>query len=554
MKDKPFAITLNPGSSLANRTGSWRTERPQYVDLMPPCNHACPAGENIQQWLYHAEDGGYEAAWRQIMQDNPLPAIMGRVCYRPCETACNRSQLDAAVGINSVERYLGDEAIRQGWTVPVTAADTGKRVLIVGAGPSGLSAAYHLRLLGHEVTLRDTAVWAGGMMRYGIPAYRLPRDVLDAEVGRILAMGVAWEGGRQVTDIEAAMADGEFDAAFIAVGAQKGKRAYVPAGDSAKILDAVTLLHNMEDAHPPQLGRRVAIYGGGNTAMDAARTARRLGATDAVVVYRRTREKMPAHDVEVEEATDEGVRMMWLSTIARAGEGKLVIEKMKLDDSGFPQPTGEFTELDADTVVLALGQEAELSLLDGMSGVTITDGVVQVGSDLMTGRAGIFAGGDMVPAERTVTVAIGHGKRAAHSINAWLTRDQDGNVAGSAAPAGTAAAAGPRLATAERLNTWYYADAPATVRPQLDAARRITTFDEVTGGLDESTAQFEARRCLSCGNCFECDNCYGVCPDNAVVKLGSGRRYEIDLDYCKGCGICAAECPCGAIDMVPERI
>jgi len=552
--DKPFAITLDPGSSLANKTGTWRTERPAYVDLMPPCNHACPAGENIQQWLYHAEDGSYEAAWRQIMLDNPLPAIMGRVCYRPCETACNRVQVDAAVGINSVERFLGDEAIRQGWTVPLTAAETGKRVLIVGAGPAGLSAAYHLRLLGHQVTLRDSAVWAGGMMRFGIPAYRLSRDVLDAEISRILAMGVSWEGGRQVTDIEAEMADGGFDAAFLAVGAQKGKRAYIPAGDSARILDAVTLLHSMEGAERPSLGRRVAVYGGGNTAMDAARTARRLGATDAVVVYRRTRDRMPAHEVEVEEATEEGVRMMWLSTIARADEGKLVIEKMALDETGFPQPTGEFTELDADTVVLALGQEAELSLLDGVPGVTIEDGVVQVGADLMTGRPGIFAGGDMVPAERTVTVAIGHGKRAAHSIHVWLTGDTPGNGAARGHGARPAAQTAPRLATFDRLNIWYYSDAPATVRPQLDAARRITTFDEVTGGLDESTAQFEARRCMSCGNCFECDNCYGVCPDNAVVKLGPGRRYEIDLDYCKGCGICAAECPCGAIDMVPERI
>jgi 2-oxoacid:acceptor oxidoreductase delta subunit (pyruvate/2-ketoisovalerate family) len=380
----------------------------------------------------------------------------------------------------------------------------------------------------------------------------MSRDVLDAEVSRILAMGVTWEGGRQVTDIEAAMAEGGFDAAFLAVGAQKGKRAYIPAGDSARILDAVTLLHSMEGAERPSLGRRVAIYGGGNTAMDAARTARRLGATDAVVVYRRTRDKMPAHDVEVEEATEEGVRMMWLSTIARADEGKLVIEKMALDETGFPQPTGEFTELDADTVVLALGQEAELSLLDGIPSVTITGGVVQVGADLMTGRPGIFAGGDMVPAERTVTVAIGHGKKAAHSIHAWLTGDQRGNRAARGASGRPAAETTPRLATADRLNTWYYSDAPATVRPQLDAARRITTFDEVTGGLDESTAQFEARRCMSCGNCFECDNCYGVCPDNAVINLGPGRRYEIDLDYCKGCGICAAECPCGAIDMMPE--
>jgi 2-oxoacid:acceptor oxidoreductase delta subunit (pyruvate/2-ketoisovalerate family) len=551
--NKPFAITLDPGSSLANKTGSWRTERPVYVDLMPPCNHACPAGENIQQWLYRAEDGGYEHAWRQIMADNPMPAVMGRVCYRPCETACNRGQLDEAVGINSVERFLGDEAIKRGWTVPVTAPDSGKHVLVVGAGPSGLSAAYHLRLLGHRVTMRDLAPLPGGMMRYGIPAYRLPRAVLDAEIHRILAMGVSFEQSK-VTDIEKAMADGGFDAAFLAVGAQQGRRAYIPAGDSARILDAVALLHATADGEPPQLGRRVAIYGGGNTAMDAARTARRLGATDAVVVYRRTRERMPAHDIEVEEAADEGVRMMWLSTIARAESGTLTIERMRLDENGFPQPTGEFTELAADTVVLALGQETELSLLDAVPGIAVSDGVVQVGPDLMTGRPGIFAGGDMVPAERTVTVGIGHGKKAARSIDGWLR--SGGNVARRAGAAAKVAA-GPakqRLADFDRLNTWYYADAPATVRPQLDAARRISAFDEVTGGLDESTALFEARRCLSCGNCFECDNCYGVCPDNAVIKLGSGLRYEIDLDYCKGCGICAAECPCGAIDMVPERI
>jgi 2-oxoacid:acceptor oxidoreductase delta subunit (pyruvate/2-ketoisovalerate family) len=552
--NKPFAITLDPGSSLANKTGSWRTERPVYVDLMPPCNHACPAGENIQQWLYRAEDGSYEQAWRQIMADNPLPAVMGRVCYRPCETACNRGQMDAAVGINSVERFLGDEAIKHGWTVPVTAPDSGKHVLVVGAGPSGLSAAYHLRLLGHQVTLRDLAPLAGGMMRYGIPAYRLPRAVLDAEIDRILAMGVTFQQGK-VTGIEQAMAAGGFDAAFLAVGAQQGRRAYIPAGDTAKILDAVALLHATADGEPPQLGRRVAVYGGGNTAMDAARTARRLGATDAVVVYRRTRERMPAHDIEVEEAADEGVRMMWLSTIARADSGTLTIEKMRLDESGFPQPTGEFAELAADTVVLALGQETELSLLDGVPGISVSDGVVKVGPDLMTGRPGIFAGGDMVPAERTVTVGIGHGKKAARSIDAWLRSGGNGVAqAGAVAQPAPATTAEPRLGDFDRLNTWYYSDAPAAMRPQLDAARRISSFDEVTGGLDESTALFEARRCLSCGNCFECDNCYGVCPDNAVIKLGVGQRYEIDLDYCKGCGICAAECPCGAIDMVPERL
>ena len=535
----PYAITLDVGSSLANKTGSWRTERPVYLDRMPPCNDACPAGENIQEWLAHAEEGDYEAAWRRIMVDNPFPAVMGRVCYRPCETACNRATLDEPVGINSVERFLGDEAIKQGWSVAVEAAPTGKRVLIVGAGPSGLSAAYHLARFGHEVTVRDDSPDAGGMMRYGIPSYRLPRDVVDAEIRRIADLGVRLELGRAVTDLDSEL--DAFDAVFLAVGAHIGRRADIPAGDSARIVDAVSMLAGLEKGERPLLGRRVAVYGGGNTAMDVARTARRLGAADAVVVYRRTRERMPAHDIEVQEALEEGVRMRWLSTIVYAGDDRVRIEKMRLDESGFPQPTGEFEELDADSVVLALGQQADLALVADLPEVTVADGVVQVDSAMMTGRVGLFAGGDMVPGERTVTVAVGHGKQAARNIDAWLR--------------GTAYTHPdrPELATYERLNTWYYSDAPATVRPQLDVARRITTFDEVTAGLTAETALFEARRCLSCGNCLECDNCFGVCPDNAVIKLGPGKLYEIDLDFCKGCGLCAAECPSGAITMVRER-
>lgn len=541
--DKPFAITLDVGSSLANKTGSWRTERPVYVDKLPPCNQACPAGENIQQWLYEAEDGSYEAAWRQIMQDNPLPAVMGRVCYHPCETSCNRGQLDEAVGINSVERFLGDEAIKQGWRVRVEAPSSGKRVLVVGSGPSGLSAAYHLALEGHTVTIREAGPLPGGMMRFGIPTYRLPRDVLEAEIQRILDLGVTLELDSKVTDIQAAMTEGAFDAAFLAVGAHIGKRAYIPAGESARILDAVSVLASMEGEDKPLLGRRVAVYGGGNTAMDVARTAKRLGATEAVVVYRRTREAMPAHDFEVEEALAEGVAMKWLSTVKHADGGKLLLERMELDDTGFPQPTGEVEELEADSLVLALGQEADLSLLDDVPGLTIEDGVVQVGPNMMTGHPGIFAGGDMVPAERTVTVGVGHGKKAARHIHTWLRGEPDAPPAPKHDPADF-----------DLLNTWYYADAPRSVAPQLDAARRAGTFDEVAGGLDASTALFEARRCLSCGNCFECDNCYGVCPDNAVIKLEPGQRYAFDLDYCKGCGICVEECPCGAIVMEPESI
>jgi 2-oxoacid:acceptor oxidoreductase delta subunit (pyruvate/2-ketoisovalerate family) len=538
--EHPFAITLDVGTSLANHTGSWRSERPVYVDRLPPCNHACPAGENIQDWLFHAESGDYEGAWRVLTQDNPMPAIMGRVCYHPCETECNRAKIDDAVGINSVERFLGDEAIKRGWRFTPPAQESGRRVLVVGAGPSGLSAAYHLRRLGHAVEIYEAGPFAGGMMRYGIPKYRLPRDVLDAEITRILDLGVTLELNTKVVNIVEAMTLRGFDAAFLAVGAHIAKRAYIPAGEAAKILDAVHVLRSMEGEDKPLLGRRVAIYGGGNTALDVARTAKRLGATEAIIVYRRTRDRMPAHDFEVEEAIEEGVMMKWLSTIKNVEEGKITVEKMVLDDKGFPQPTGELETLEADSLVLALGQDVDLSLLRGVAGLEIRDGVVQVGSNMMTGYPGIFAGGDMVPAERTVTVAVGHGKNAARHIDAWLRS--------------SVYAPPPKheIAAFEKLNTWYYADAPKTVRPMLEMARRRATFEEVTQGLDETNALYEARRCLSCGNCFECDNCYGVCPDNAVIKLGPGNRFKFDYDFCKGCGVCAQECPCGAIMMVPE--
>ena len=538
----PFAITLDSGSSLANLTGSWRTMRPVYVDRLPPCNHACPAGENIQDWLYHAESGDYEKAWRVLTQDNPLPAVMGRVCYHPCEGACNRAQVDEAVGINSVERFLGDEAIKRNWRFTPPEQKTGKRVLVVGAGPSGLSAAYHLRRMGHAVAIHDAGPAAGGMMRFGIPKYRLPRDVLDAEIKQILDLGVELKLNAKVDNILETMKVGRFDAAFLAVGAHIGKRAFIPAGSASKVLDAVTLLRSMEGEDKPLLGRRVVVYGGGNTAIDAARTARRMGATEAIIVYRRTRERMPAHDFEVEEALQEGIMMKWLSTIKRVDEGVLTVEKMRLDEKGFPQPTGEFETLETDSLVLALGQDVDLSLLDGVPGLEIKDGTVQVTSNMMTGHAGIFAGGDMVPSERTVTVAVGHGKKAARHIDAWL---------------GGAVYAAPEkheLASFDKLNTWYYADAPKTVRPMLEGVRRQSTFEEVQGGLDETNALYEARRCLSCGNCFECDNCYGVCPDNAVIKLGPGNRFKFNYDYCKGCSLCATECPCGAIKMVSETI
>ncbi len=538
--EKPFAITLSVDSSLANHTGSWRVEKPEYVHRMPPCNNACPAGENIQNWLYIAEDGSYESAWRALIQENPFPAIMGRVCYHPCQDVCNRSFLDEAVGINSVERFLGDHAIEKGWSIPAPEKESGFKVLIIGAGPAGLSAAYHLRRLGHDVTVRDATHAPGGMMRYGIPKYRLPREILDAEINRIKDMGIKFEMNTRVDDVHVAMDEG-FDALFLAIGAQLSKRAYIPASEAARILDAIKVLHDVEDGNKPLLGRKVVVYGGGNTAMDVARTAKRLGAEEAVIVYRRTRDKAPANDLEITEALEEGILVKWLSTVNHVGQHELRIEKMELDENGFPQPTGEFETLEADSLILALGQEVDFSLLGNSADLDVVDGTMSVDATMMTSHPGIFAGGDMVPADRTVTTGVGHGKKAARNIDAWLSKSSYENLKNT------------DLVTYEQLNSWYYTDAPHVVRERLEATRRAKDFSEVVQGLDESNALYEARRCMSCGNCFECDNCFGVCPDNAIIKLGPGKGFEINLDYCKGCGICVSECPSSSIVMVPDK-
>ena len=523
------------------RVAPVRTRMPIYLDRLPPCNNACPAGENIQEWLRLVKAGQEEAAWREITRNNPFPAIHGRVCYHPCEAACNREELDGAVSIHSVERYLGDLAIEKGWGFEKPRFSSGRRVLVIGAGPSGLSAACQLARMGHDVEIRDSSPLPGGMMRYGIPEYRLPRNVLDAEIARLVDLGVRITTDYTVTDLLADQAEGGFEAVFVAIGAHLSKRVDIPNRDASKIVDAVSFLRDVASGERPMIGRKVAVYGGGNTAMDAARVARRLGAEESIVVYRRTKEQMPAHADELEGAEREGVTMNWLRTISSVDADDLTVEVMELDENGRARGTGRFEKLEADTVILALGQETDSNFLRKIPGMHFEHDVVDVDPNtLMTNVPVVFAGGDAVPSERTVTVGVGHGKRAARQIDAWL--------------AGREASSRPKheLADFEKLHLWYFGDARRHTQPELAPEERTGDFDEIVGGLSDDQAHTEAARCLSCGNCFECDGCLGSCPEDAVIKLGKGNRYRYDYDRCTGCSTCADQCPVGAIKMVEE--
>ena len=533
---------ISPPIDLTRRqmVGPVRTSHPRYVDLLPLCNDACPAGENIQGWLAQAQAGRFEKAWEVLIRDNPFPAIHGRVCYHPCESSCNRKHLDSKVSIHAVERFLGDQATANNWPMPVDAPPSGKRVLVIGAGPSGLSAAYHLARLGHQVEIYEAGPVAGGMLQFGIPAYRLPRDVVERETSRLESIGVRFVFNHKVEDVLAERQDGRFDAVYVAVGAQVGRHVDIPARDSAKVLAAVTLLRKVGMGEAPRLGRRVVIYGGSNTAMDAARTARRLGADEAVIVYIRDRAHMKAHEYEAEEAIAEGVKIKWLSGIKDISGSDITVERMELDAEGRPQPTGEFERLKADSVILALGETTDITFLRNIPGIQFeADDTVIVGEDMQTGHPGIFAGGDVTPTTRTVTNATGQGKHAARHIDAWLRR-----VPVARPPR-------HRVIPFAEMHLPMYNDTLVIRQAELPREQR-DDFTEVVTGLDVRQAQYEAKRCLSCGNCYECDNCYAACPEDAIMKLGPGRGYEINMNTCTGCAVCFDRCPCHAIDMVTE--
>ena len=571
-------VAMSRTSTLVTHTGTWRYLRPVYHDRVAPCNQGCPVGIDIEGYMNLLRENRVNEAIALLLAENPMPAVTGRVCHHPCENTCNRRPLDGAVAIHAVERMLGDHASSK----PDPANDAvprAERVAVVGSGPAGLACAYHLARFGYQVTVLEAAELPGGMLRLGIPEYRLPRAVLDADVYRIVSQGVRIvcnvsvdtpEAWNELTDM--------FDAVCIATGAHTSRVLGLRGEELAEVRPGLAFLREVNAGARPDLGKRVVVVGGGNTAMDCARAAMRLGATVSVV-YRRTRDEMPAIAEEVEDARREGAHFVFLANPEEftARDGRLsgvVCERMQLgepDESGRrrPVPTGALFTIEADTVLTAIGESSEI---DGLpDDVVRGDSGLPVDAVGHTNRAALFAGGDATDLTRTVADALGAGKRAAIGIDRHLRA-----LAGDTAPeqdAEQARFAGGNMSALkwrgldpirrkDPVNTVVAVDdinlsqfervARHTDAHLPSAAARAAGFIEANRGLTTAEALDESRRCLNCGVCTECDVCLIFCPDAAITHA-EGGGYEIALDYCKGCGICAAECPRGAIVMTKDK-
>jgi len=526
----------------AEGTGPKRLRRPVYVDFMPPCNSACPAGENIQAWMAHAQSGNYFEAFQTLVEDNPFPAVMGRVCVKPCETGCNRNHIDDTVNIHAVERYIGDEAIKQKWPVQFVVNSTEKKVLVVGAGPGGLSAAYHLARMGHTVEVYDAGGHPGGLLWTGVPDYRLPKEILDAEVDRIVKMGVKIRLNYKVQDVLTEKQAGNFDAVYLSIGAQLIRKENFQHDDSVYITDAFSFFNEVKSNTSPYVRKKVVVYGGGKLALYLARMIKRFG-SEVSVYFPGDNKMMPAYDYETEDALAEGVDVQLFRSISKIEKYKMTLEKMKVE-KGKAVGTGEFETTDADVLIIANRQESDSGFLRSVAGIVVNeDGTVAINAERMTGYEGIFAGGDMLPGEnRSSTIAIGHGKKAAKYINGYLM--QEPYQKPEKHP----------TASYRKLHMWYKTDAPQKEQDKLAPAVAVKSFEEVITGLSEPEARFEAQRCLSCGNCFECDGCFGACPEDAIIKLGKGNRYKFNYNACTGCAVCYEQCPCHAIEMIPEPV
>ena len=553
----------HPGTSLSFETGSWRVQRPVYKHRAAPCHAVCPAGEDAQAWLAFAAEDRFREAWECLVSKNPLPAITGRVCHHPCESACNRGQYDEAVAIHDVERFLGDMAISEGWDYPLTAPlASADEVAVVGAGPAGCSAAYHLTRLGYRVKLFEALPEAGGLLRSAIPPYRLPQDILQAEIERLLASGMQFMPGQRLgRDFSLDELQSQYAGVFLGPGTQRSRDWSIDGVTPADLHIGLHLLKAWMDVGSIPTWNSVAIVGAGNTAVDLARVLKFAGVKDVHIISHKAipapgiaaEDAMPAIKREIVQAQEEGVVIHEHRGVQRLilrGEKVVAVEMVhmkKLADGGgrLRRVAFEGTEslLNVEQVIPAIGQTVEPqgleTLLDHQSFFRVDE------DGRFPGHSGLFTGGDARGDHGTVSEAIGDGRRAAMAIDAALRGSGNSRVQASEQP----------VAYAE-LNLEYFEPAARADIALLDVDKRSDGSVEIETGLNKNQAQDEAQRCFSCGNCMVCDNCWTLCPDVAVLKLkevqADGSRYVFDYTYCKGCGLCASECPCGFIAMQGE--
>ncbi len=547
MNPKNRQSPISEAGVLNNLTGSWRYLRPRYEEKLSPCIAACPAGERIEAWIRLIEDERYVEAWQLIKAVNPFPRVCGRVCFHPCETECNRGQFDRSIAIHALERFVSDHASSLDQNPRRQILLTGKSVGIIGSGPAGLTCSYHLALRGHAVTLYEAEADLGGLLRYGIPEYRLPKDVLDEEIDDILKLGLDVRVGTRVSDLEETR--GNHDALFLATGFGISTLLGIPGENGKGVIEALSFLKHVNSGAAPDIKGTVLVVGGGNAAIDAARAALRLGASPTVL-YRRSRAEMPAYEPEVEEAEKEGVAIRFLTQpveFIRENGSLTLVECVsnklgEIDDSDRRSVSpidGSNFPLEADAVIVAAGERPDDTLpgadllFHAMSGES--NGGVNVLSN------GVFVGGDITSPQRTVAYAIGSGRRAALSIDKYL--------GGSGIdPADYLTA---NIVKYEELNLDYFESRPRARIPMLPLREREKNFAEIHSGIGTEAAGDEARRCFHCGVCVSCDNCLVFCPDIAVKRDDEGT-YSIDYDYCKGCGICVHECPRDAMSISEE--
>ncbi|MGA2989919.1 MAG: NAD(P)-binding protein [Candidatus Korobacteraceae bacterium] len=527
--------------------------RPLYIPKTPPCAGGCPNGNEIRELLViiaqaeaygRTNDQAFELVWKRLAERNPFPAVCGRVCPHPCEEACNRQAKEGPVAVNAVERFIGDYGISKKLQLSRLNNEThSEKVAVVGAGPAGLSGAYQLARRGYPVTVFEAFPKPGGMLRYGIPKYRLPREVLDAEIQRILDLGVELKCGCVIgKDVSLEKLRQDYQAVFVGIGAQKGIKLRVPGEEAPNVFSGTDFLNAVNGGTPPQVGGKVIVIGGGDTAIDAARVSKRLGA-EVTLLYRRTRAEMPAVKSEIEGALEEGVKIEFLAAPVEVlqRDGRAVgmrCIRMQLgepDSSGrprpVPQPGSEF-EIEATSIIPAISQEPEFKGFENLH-----SGKDWIKADGFGGTAveGVFAGGDDLELG-LVTIAIAQGRYAAEAIDARFR--------------GTKAEKPilPPVIAKEKIKLDWYKPAERHERAQVAVAERGADT-EVELGLSEADVVDEAKRCMSCGMCMDCETCWMYCTPNCFVKLPKGEHYKVKLELCDGCKKCADVCPCGYIEM-----